>query len=121
MVRKVIIIVCPKCKSEDVSRNGHNRGAQRYVCKKCRVTFSEKPERFSDEVKKQAIEMVLHGVGIRKTARFVKSSPTSVINWLREAYKILKAVKEVAKPTEKPDIIEFDEIYTTVKKKSIGQ
>ena len=116
MVKRVVRIVCPKCASEDVSRNGHNRGVQRYVCKRCGVTFSEKPERFSREVKKQAIEMVLHGVGIRKTARFVKSSPTSVINWLRAAHKILKAVKEVAKPMEKPDIIEFDEIYTYVKK-----
>jgi len=116
MVKKIIIIDCPKCKSENISKNGHNRGAQRYICKECRVTFSEKPPKFSRSEKKQAIEMVLHGVGIRKAARFVKSSPTSVINWLREAHKILTAVKKGSKPMEKPDIIELDEIYTIVKK-----
>jgi transposase-like protein len=121
MVKRVIIIGCPKCGSEDVSKNGHNRGTQRYVCKRCGVTFSEKPKKFNREVKKQAIEMVLNGVGIRKTARFVKSSPTSVINWLKAAHKLLKAVKEVAKPMEKPDIIEFDEIYTYVKKNDSKQ
>ena len=116
MVRKVIMIECPKCASKEISKNGHNRGAQRYVCKSCGVTFSEKPIKFNREVKKQAVEMVLHGVGIRKTARLVKSSPTSVINWLKAAHKLLKAVKAEEKPMEKPDIIEFDEIYTYVKK-----
>ena len=80
------------------------------------MTFSEKPAKFSRAVKKQAVEMVLNGVGIRKTAKFVKSSPTSVINWLKEAHKILKAVKKGAKAMEKADIIELDEIYTIVKK-----
>ena len=116
MVKKVIIVKCPRCESENVSKNGHNRGTQRYICKRCKRTFSEKPPKFSREVKKQAIEMSLHGVGIRKTARFVKSSPTTVVNWLKEAHSILKAVKKEMKPMEKPDIIELDEIYTTVKK-----
>ena len=117
MVKRIIMITCPKCKSENISKNGHNRGAQRYMCKECRMTFSEKPPKFSQEDKKQAVEMVLHGIGIRKTAKFVKSSPTSVINWLKEAHRILKAVKTGAKPMEKADIIELDEIYTIVKKK----
>ena len=91
------------------------------MCKECRITFSEKPVLFSGEVKKQAIEMVLNGVGIRKTARFVKSSPTSVTNWLKEAHKLLKAVKKEEKISEEPDIIEFDEIYTFVKKKDSEQ
>ena len=121
MVKRIIILSCPKCKSENISKNGHNRGAQRYVCKECKVTFSEKPVKFSREVKKQAIEMVLNGVGIRKTAKFVKSSHTSVINWLKEAHRILKTVKKEEKVLEKADIIEFDEIYTFVKKKDNEQ
>ena len=121
MVKREIIIKCPKCESEEVSRNGHNRGAQRYMCKRCKITFSEKPPAFRSEEKKQAIEMVLHGVGIRKAARFVKSSPTSVVNWLKEAHRLLKGVKKGAKTVEKPDIIELDEIYTTVKKNDSRQ
>jgi transposase-like protein len=121
MVKRVIILSCPNCGSEEISKNGHNRGAQRYICKNCKRTFSEKPAKFSRALKKQAIEMVLHGVGIRKAARFVGSSPTSVINWLKETHKILQAVKKVAQPMEKADIIELDEIYTTVKKNGSGQ
>jgi len=121
MVKRTVKIVCEKCRSENISKNGHNRGTQRYVCKECGVTFSEKPAQFSEEVKKQAIEMVLNGVGIRKTARFVKSSHTSVVNWVREAHRILKAVKKEEKVSERADIIEFDEIYTYVKKKDNGQ
>ena len=121
MVKRTVIIICEKCRSEKISKNGHNRGAQRYVCKECGVTFSEKPPQYSEEVKKQAIEMVLNGVGIRETARFVKSSHTTVINWLREAHRILQAVKKEEKVSERADIIEFDEIYTFVKKKDNGQ
>ena len=121
MVKKVIIMKCPRCESENVSRNGHNRGTQRYICNRCKRTFSEKPPKFSREVKKQAVEMSLHGVGIRKTARFVTSSPTSVVNWVKEAHKLLKAVKKCEKPMEKADIIEFDEVYTTVKKNDSEQ
>ena len=121
MLKRVINIKCPKSESEKNSRNGHNRGAQRYICKRCKRTFSEKPAKFNREVKKQAVEMILHGVGIRKTARFAKSSPTSVINWLKEAHRLLKAVKKCAKPMEKADIIELDEIYTTVKKNDSRQ
>jgi len=121
MVKRVEIIICPKCRSENISKNGHNRGAQRYICKDCVVTFSEKPPRFSAEVKKKAIEMVLNGIGIRKTAKFVNSSPTSVVNWLKEAHELLKAVKKWEKPSETPDIIELDEIYTFVKKNGSRQ
>ena len=121
MVRRTEIIKCPKCRSENISKNGHNRGAQRYICKECKAAFSEKPRKFSRQVKKQAAEMVLNGAGIRKTAKFVKSSPTSVINRLKETHRILKAVKKAEKPSETPDIIEFDEIYTFVKKNGSRQ
>ena len=120
MVRRIVIMECPNCRSEQISKNGHNRGAQRYRCKECGVTFTEKPRKFSGEDKKQATEMVLNGIGIRKTAKFVKNSATSVINWVKEAHRILKAVKKEEKVSERPDIIEFDEIYTFVKKRAAG-
>jgi len=121
MVKRIVIIECAKCRSENISKNGHNRGAQRYICKECGVTFSEKEPKFSGGKKKQAVEMVLNGIGIRKTAKFVKSSPTSVVNWVREAHRILKAVKKEEKVSEVPDIMEFDEIYTFVKKNGSRQ
>ena len=32
--------VWPHCKSEDVSRNGKYKNHQRYICKKCKKTFT---------------------------------------------------------------------------------
>lgn len=34
-------IVCPKCNSTHVSKNGHFRGKQRYVCVKCGASFND--------------------------------------------------------------------------------
>jgi transposase-like protein len=124
MEKRIIRILCAKCRSGNISKNGHNPGAQRYVCRECGVTFSEKPLKFSREIKKEAIEMVLNGIGIRKTAEFVKSSPASVINWLKETHTILKAVRKeerIPETPDIPDIIEFDGIYTFVEKNGSRQ
>ena len=33
--------VCPCCKSENISRNGKNRGKQVYLCRDCTKNFTE--------------------------------------------------------------------------------
>ena len=35
-------IKCPKCSSEDLSKNGITNNRQRYICKNCRITFDER-------------------------------------------------------------------------------
>ena len=32
---------CPKCKSTQISKNGHHHGKQNYICKQCRRQFVE--------------------------------------------------------------------------------
>jgi len=32
---------CPRCRSKSITKYGHSRGKQRYICKKCQRTFTE--------------------------------------------------------------------------------
>jgi len=70
-----------------------------------------------------AIQFYLNNVGIRKIALFLKTSPVSVLRWIRNAHKILQKDLQELDPlkTKEPDIIELDEIYTYVKKRKTEQ
>jgi transposase-like protein len=66
--------------------------------------------------------MYLNNCGIRKTALFIGCSRTTVMNWVRDAKHQLDEILKDYEPnySDQPDIIEFDEIYTYVKKNKCG-
>ena len=110
---------CHHCGSETYRRNGSYKGVQRYICKRCGRSFTSRGERFSKQVKAQALDMYLNNVGIRKVARFVGASPASILNWIAAAaeamaQRLARAGAQVR--DERPDVIEMDEIYTYIQK-----
>ena len=109
---------CHHCLSEETVRNGSYRGVQRYNCKNCGRSFSSNGQRVCREKKEEALEMYLNSVGIRKIARFLEVSPTSVLNWIKKS--CLKEKPPAQKPGKEiqEDSIEMDEIYTFVKKRT---
>jgi transposase-like protein len=113
---------CKHCGGDKLKKNGTSRGKQRYLCKECGKTFSDKPPKFNNEDKKRAISMYLNNVGIRKTALFIGCSRTTVMKWVQIAEEKLDKMIDESNPnySEIEDIIEFDEIYTFVKKNCAG-
>jgi transposase-like protein len=117
-------MICPDCQSSELRRSGLKKGAQRYRCRACGRYMTDKPPRFSPQVKAQAVDMYVNNVGIRKIARFVGASPAGVLRWIRKAHAHLQ---ERAAPAGQlnaaaaADIIEMDEIYTFVQKNSSGR
>ena len=111
---------CTYCGSTNYRKNGSYQGVQRYRCKLCHKHFSDKVRKFSRIDREKAITMYLNNVGIRKIAKFVGSSPSLIVRWIREERKHLNLIKtkisESLLHTEEPDIIEMDEIYTYIKK-----
>jgi len=109
---------CKKCKSEKVKRNGKRHNKQRYMCQECGKTFNETGAKYTEEDKKRALMMYTNNCGVRKTAKFIGCSPTTIVNWVREAKRKIDKEIEKSEPnySETPDIIELDEIYTFVKK-----
>jgi transposase-like protein len=109
---------CPRCGGKDLRKRGPKKGAQRYCCKSCGRYCTDKPPRFSAEVKARAIDMYLNNVGIRKIARFVGASPAGVLRWIRKEHAHMQSrlAQAAPAPADQPDIIEMDEIYTFVQK-----
>ncbi len=69
---------CHHCGSQTYIKNGSCKGVQRYVCKSCGRSFSSNGLRIPLETKRQALEMYVNSVGIRKIDRFVKSQRVAV-------------------------------------------
>jgi transposase-like protein len=117
------MLTCRHCGSERTRKNGLNYGTQRYKCNTCGRTFSATPPKYGDEIKRKALLMYLNNVGIRKTALFLGTSRTSVLNWIKQKHTILQEMIHNFQPnvSESADIIEMDEIYTFVQKNSRGQ
>ncbi len=114
------MLQCTHCGSIKYRKNGSYKGSQRFICKDCNRSFSDKVRKFTYADKERVIEMYLNNVGIRKCARFIDCSPSLIVRWIREFAINLRRHLEKAEenlPEDKiPDIIEMDEIYTRVKK-----
>ncbi len=108
---------CHHCASKSYIKNGCYKGVQRDVCQSCGRSFSSNGLRRPLETKRQALEMSVNSVGIRKIARFVQVSPTSVLNWIKKA-RVSQVAKGAASFKEQVDSIEMDDIYTFVQKKA---
>ena len=120
-------MICPQCSSSDLRKTGSKDGAQRYSCRQCGRYCTDRPRRFSAELKAQAVDMYLNNVGIRKIARFTGASPAGVLRWIGKAHARMQAQLEASPAPVRPetgtapDIIEMDEIYTFVQKNSSGR
>ena len=75
-----------------------------------------KPKRYSKAFKSFAILLYLNNVGIRKIAKILKVSHPTILLWIAKAYDNLPNKNTFFSGTE-CDIIEFDEIYTYIKKR----
>ncbi len=96
---------CKKCGSEDYCKDGMTRGKQRFKCKKCGCNYIEGDQRAEKakpaELKQQAIQLYLLGLGFRAIGKFLKVSNVSVLNWVKiYAKKIEQIAKEAAEKAE---------------------
>ena len=103
---------CSRCKSVHNVKDGHIHGLQRYKCKDCGRSFtvSLKSTAKSEEVKRQALQMYLEGLGFSSIARILRVSHVSVLNWIRKYGREIDSIRN-----EKPvKVMELDELHTYV-------
>jgi len=112
---------CPKCISEDFVKNGIKYSKQRYKCKKCGCNFtqSHKPGA-SLEIKLQALQLYLEGMGFRAIGRILNVSNVTVLYWIRTLGKSVKTYIQTQIPDDirHIDVIEMDEMWHFTKKKN---
>jgi transposase-like protein len=76
---------CPKCDSQNISRNGVIKEKQRYKCKDCAYTFTvEKMGKSIDSYYVvKALQLYIEGVSYREIERLLGISHVSVMNWVK--------------------------------------
>ncbi len=104
---------CPKCQSADYIKNGLANNRQRYLCKRCKYTYTVLERGKSKEIRKAALILYLEGLGFRSIERILKVSHVSVMNWVRlygEELEELRSEKRL-------EVIEMDEMHTYIASK----
>ena len=107
------MIICPKCCSEQCVKDGIIKGRQRYRCKSCNFRHTVQHRGKSPDIKRQALELYLEGLGFRSIGRFLKCSHVAVYNWIKS---FGKAAKELRSDSALK-IVEMDEMHTYVSSK----
>ena len=111
---------CPKCESEEYQKNGKVKGKQRYKCKECGYNYRTKNyyKYYSDKEKKEALRYHNEGIGFRRIGRLLGMNYKSVINWEKKAAKQIQKIIKDTQVSQNVEILELDEMCTTLKKKS---
>ena len=114
---------CPKCgETAQIKAGFTGNGSQKYKCKSCGKTYTPEPKKsgYSEEEKQMAIKYYYEGNSGRSTGRFFKMSKANAVRWIKErADQLPPPNLETAENTTEPiDVIELDEMFHFVKKKS---
>ncbi len=103
---------------EGCTKDGIVNEKQRYKCKSCGYRHTVKHLGKSPDIKRQALQLYLEGLGFRSIGRFLNCSHVAVYNWIRahgESIEPLRSDKDI-------EVVELDEMHTYVgsKKTIVG-
>ena len=109
-------IVCKRCNSKTIVKNGFVRNLQRYRCKECLCNFvsTDKRKKLENEPKRM-LALMMYGLGkcsFRMIGRILNVSNVSVLKWIR---KMTDTIPE-PKIDETITDIEIDEMWHFLKK-----
>ena len=110
---------CPKCQTEQVAKNGHHLGRQRYRCKACGFQYTQvNPRGRPASEKAAAVLLYTMGLSLNAIARIFKVSTQTISRWVRNF-----AEKTYEKPEPREAVVvELDEMrhYLGSKKTNCG-
>lgn len=111
---------CKFCGCVEFVKNGIVRGFQRYRCQECRRNWTEKPSPYyPQEIKLQALQLYLEGLGFRSIGRFLQISNTTVLYWIRQFSQQFQSESGVFKVSDLKTVpyIQIDELWHWAQKK----
>ena len=106
---------CPKCKSDEKSKDGVVKHKQRYKCKECgfRYTVASGSKAKPLYLRKLALQLYLEGLGFRSIGRVLEVSNVTVLNWIRAFGEQIVDLKNSGQVM----YTEMDEMHTYVGQK----
>ena len=105
---------CPECRSQQIRKNGRNKGKQNYICADCGRQFIadyNAYQGYSDEFKRECLKLYVNGMGARALERVKGVHHTTVITWVKPIGELLPDTYE---PEKKRQVGALDELETFV-------
>ena len=123
MIIEVKIRCCPNCDSEDIVKNGTDyKGEQKYHCHYCGGYGTlDVRNRYSEAEKEQVLKAYQERVSMRGIQRIFGVVPRTLLRWVKAALKKLPSIAETLASTRSDDVLELDELWSFVFKKSNKQ
>ena len=117
-------LLCKVCSNGMIIKNGFVRGMQRYRCKECGENFVLGDKRletkYTSETKNLVVKMYLNNCGFRRIAAILEIPLATVFSWIKRAGEIVdQMVKDRKHEKESIEVLEMDELYTYITKKSV--
>ncbi len=116
MIQKVITYLCPRCGSDNLVKNGHNKAhSQQAHCKDCGAYFVLEPKQSQGTVTRQTIlRTALERCSLRGLERIFEVSRQTIATWIEAFVRSLPPFRETVSPAQPDDILELDEAWSFV-------
>lgn len=119
MIQVIITYYCHACGSDNIIRNGTNKCRNpQYHCKDCGAYRVLEPKRIHEEEKEMIMRAYKERASMRGLERIFYVARQTVARWVREIVQALPALKNTLLPAEPDDVLELDELWSFVLKKS---
>jgi len=120
MILSIIIHRCPRCNSSDIVRNGHDyKGDQKFHCHTCSAygTLNARG-RYSNEARDLILRAYQERASMRGIERVFGTARQTLARWVLEKAASLPELTEILAPVRPDDVLELDELWSFVLKKS---
>jgi len=120
MIQETTTYTCRSCGSANIIRNGSNKcGNPQYHCKACGVYRVLKPQiAYTPQDKKTILRACHERMSLRGIERVFHISRQTVAQWIRQHSLHLPLLLDSLVPAQADDVLELDELWSFVFKKS---
>jgi IS1 family transposase/transposase-like protein len=121
MIQEVITYECPQCGSLNLERNGKDyKGSQKYHCNDCNDFGTLTPDQraYPESIKELVLRAYRERASMRGIERIFGLARQTLARWLKEKAATLPDLAETLEPPQADDVLELDELWSFVFKKS---
>jgi len=121
MIQSIITHHCPKCNSLNLEKNGTDyKGSQKYHCLDCNAygTLDAQPRSYPEFFKELILRAYRERASMRGIERIFYIARQTLARWLREKAAGLPDLSGTLDPPQPDDVLELDELWSFVFKKS---
>jgi len=120
MIQVAITYYCRTCGSDNIIRNGTNKcGSPQYHCRDCNAYRVLEPKCAHAAGEKETILLACkERVSMRGLERIFHVARQTVARWIQEIVQDMPDLKDTLLPAEPDDVLELDELWSFVFKKS---